>query len=598
MSRALTIQSFGSDRVQDVRMGLLQLFKRAVAFVLIAFSVFGFQVAFAATPVRVVASTAQNNFNSSSVYSAPGTIPLFASAVDGVSTYASITYFSNGTAIGTVNGSAPYFSWTNVPIGSYQITAVATDGNGEENTSAPLSVSVAANVAPTIRIASPVATVPVVLPGNARLNAEVIDTVGSVAKVQFFIDGSLHATVNADNYGAPWEVIWRNPPLGTYTVTAIATDDKGETATAAPVIFVVKNNTAPTVAIVTPASNASFAAPASVALTVNAADSDGRISNVKYYAGATLIGTSVVAPFSFTWSNVPAGSYTITAKATDNNGGVTISAPISIGVGSNAAPTIALGAALITAQAPGTIAMTATASDSDGTVAKVEFFSGTDLLAIVAQAPYVYTWTNVVTGSYSLTARATDNAGAATTSAASAVTVTSGGAQLYYVYSDQINAAREITNAAGAVVWRADTTEPFGANLPNENVAGQGRFIYNQRFPGQYFDAETGLHYNYYRDYDPQSGRYVESDPIGLDGGINTYGYVDANPVSLVDPTGLQVPGWIKPGKLPRYMPPPPGRRAKGEKSKYDDPDDPDWSDDPSKDFKNPNCVIQFVLVC
>jgi RHS repeat-associated protein len=64
-------------------------------------------------------------------------------------------------------------------------------------------------------------------------------------------------------------------------------------------------------------------------------------------------------------------------------------------------------------------------------------------------------------------------------------------------------------------------------------------FVYNLRFPGQYFDAETGLNYNYYRDYDPATGRYVESDPIGLAGGVNTYAYADEDPLGTADPFGL-----------------------------------------------------------
>jgi RHS repeat-associated protein len=63
-----------------------------------------------------------------------------------------------------------------------------------------------------------------------------------------------------------------------------------------------------------------------------------------------------------------------------------------------------------------------------------------------------------------------------------------------------------------------------------------------QRYPGQYFDSESGLNYNYFRDFDPKTGRYIETDPIGLAGGMNRYSYVDANPVNRIDPTGLFAP--------------------------------------------------------
>jgi RHS repeat-associated protein len=66
-------------------------------------------------------------------------------------------------------------------------------------------------------------------------------------------------------------------------------------------------------------------------------------------------------------------------------------------------------------------------------------------------------------------------------------------------------------------------------------------FAYNLRLPGQYFDAETGKHYNYFRDYDPAIGRYVESDPIGLKGGLNSYRYASASPIKLSDARGLLV---------------------------------------------------------
>ncbi|QYF96050.1 RHS repeat-associated core domain-containing protein [Massilia sp. PAMC28688] len=109
-----------------------------------------------------------------------------------------------------------------------------------------------------------------------------------------------------------------------------------------------------------------------------------------------------------------------------------------------------------------------------------------------------------------------------------------------YVYADHIDTPRVIARASDSkIVWRWDQTDPFGMAQPLENPSSLGAFVYNPRFPGQLYDKESGLHYNYFRDYDPQTGRYVQSDPIGLEGGMNTYGYVGGNPVSQIDPLGL-----------------------------------------------------------
>lgn len=107
-----------------------------------------------------------------------------------------------------------------------------------------------------------------------------------------------------------------------------------------------------------------------------------------------------------------------------------------------------------------------------------------------------------------------------------------------YLVPDHLGTPRLIVNSAGAPVWRWDS-DPFGTSAPNEDPAGTGTpYVFNLRFPGQYFDAETGLNYNYMRMYEPGTGRYIESDPIGLDGGINTYLYVEGNPLSFTDPLG------------------------------------------------------------
>jgi RHS repeat-associated protein len=118
------------------------------------------------------------------------------------------------------------------------------------------------------------------------------------------------------------------------------------------------------------------------------------------------------------------------------------------------------------------------------------------------------------------------------------VAVIASGGGVFPVLSDHLGTPRQVINASKQVRWKWDNTEPFGANAANQNPANLGVFAYNLRFPGQYFDAETGLHYNMFRDFNPQTGRYIESDPVGLDGGLNTYGYVGGNPVSRVDPNG------------------------------------------------------------
>jgi RHS repeat-associated protein len=105
-------------------------------------------------------------------------------------------------------------------------------------------------------------------------------------------------------------------------------------------------------------------------------------------------------------------------------------------------------------------------------------------------------------------------------------------AEIYYVHNDHLGTLQTLTDQNQQIVWQADYT-PFGkATIVTQEVEN------NIRFPGQYYDAETKLHYNYFRYYDPSLGRYITSDPIGLAGGINTYNYAKQNPGSYYDPDG------------------------------------------------------------
>jgi RHS repeat-associated protein len=113
-------------------------------------------------------------------------------------------------------------------------------------------------------------------------------------------------------------------------------------------------------------------------------------------------------------------------------------------------------------------------------------------------------------------------------------------AKLHFIHVDHLNTPRLVTNDQHQAVWRWDQQEPFGVNVADENPSGLGTFDLPLRLPGQYFDKETNLHYNYFRDYDASLGRYVESDPIGLRGGLNTYTYADEDPIGSTDQYGLR----------------------------------------------------------
>lgn len=109
----------------------------------------------------------------------------------------------------------------------------------------------------------------------------------------------------------------------------------------------------------------------------------------------------------------------------------------------------------------------------------------------------------------------------------------------YFLHLDHLATPRLMTNSSGTLVWRWRSSA-FGSGSDERDVDGDGKLLTMPlRFPGQYYDLETGLHYNYYRDYNPRTGRYIQSDPIGLAGGMNTYGYVGGNPVSYYDIFGL-----------------------------------------------------------
>ncbi len=118
-------------------------------------------------------------------------------------------------------------------------------------------------------------------------------------------------------------------------------------------------------------------------------------------------------------------------------------------------------------------------------------------------------------------------------------TVTTLSVESYFVHNDHLGTPKYITDSSEVIVWSQVQTA-FGVAIVDEDPDANSEALeFNMRFAGQYHDSESGLHYNYFRDYDPSIGRYIQSDPIGLDGGINTYAYVGGNPINSIDPLGL-----------------------------------------------------------
>ena len=186
-----------------------------------------------------------------------------------------------------------------------------------------------------------------------------------------------------------------------------------------------ENNT-PSVTLSIPYNIIKYSAPARIKLNAVVSNVSGKIKKVQFYNGSTLLHTEDVAPYGFFWTDVPAGNYTLTAKAFDNSGNVITSNAINVSVVNvNVPPVVNIVSPVndTTYNGPATIRLTANAKDPNDRIGKVEFYNGTTLLRTEYYYPYTYTWTNVQPGTYTITAKAYDDKGLSTTSAPVTVTV-------------------------------------------------------------------------------------------------------------------------------------------------------------------------------
>ena len=367
---------------------------------------------------------------------ANGATTVSASATDPDGTIASVQFFANGVSIGA-DSTFPYsIPFTPTATGSYTLTAVATDNGGNQTTSTGAgspSVTVTNLAAPAIRITSPT---PVQINSATTITATTT-TAGSIASVQFLANGNALGTVTT----APLTFSWTPTAAGTYTLSAVATDNLGSQTTSATISIVVSSGTSPVVALTSPASGTNVNGGTLVNLTAIATDIDGTIASVRFIANGNQVGTTTTTvPFGTVWSPSAAGSYSVTAQATDNSGNVTNSSPITVTVVANAVPTVALTAPTngSTVRVGSGTTLNASAGDTDGTIASVQFFANGLSIGTDTTSPYSAQWTPGAEGIYRLTAVALDNSGAATTSGTVlilAVSTTAGGTDSVYAGS-------------------------------------------------------------------------------------------------------------------------------------------------------------------
>jgi hypothetical protein len=324
----------------------------------------------------------------------------------------------NGTETGTsfvfdpAAGGASFTPSTSLPEGPNTFSAHARDSFGRFS----------ATVSSTFTVDTVAPSVPNLTPASGAVVTQAsILIAGSVGEAGATV--TLGDQTQGPDFSFPVTLV-----PGANSFTLVVRDAAGNT-TSLPLTYTYEPpNVLPSVAISSPADGASFVAPASFTVTANATDSDGTIVSVEFFMNGVSAGIDNEAPYTASLSSLALGTYTLTAQATDNRGGVTPSAAVTVTVGPpNVLPVVQLTASAVGTPPvfpPATVQMTATASDPDGTIAKVELLRNGTVEATLTAEPYATTLTNVPAGTYTLTARATDNRGGVTTSAPVTVVIT------------------------------------------------------------------------------------------------------------------------------------------------------------------------------
>ena len=285
------------------------------------------------TPAPAVVLTAPTNGSS---YLAPASIALQANVTANGHTITKVQFFSGSALLATSTASPYNFIWNNVSAGSYSLTAQAVYDAGSNVSSAPVTVLVTNSLPPpSVVLAAPANGTTYAAPANIALQANVTPNGHTITQVQFYSGSTLLAKWATP----PYSFVWNNVSAGSYSLTAQAVYDAGSNVSSAPVTVVVTNALPPPlVVLAAPTNGTTYPAPANINLQANVTANGHTISQVQFFNGSVLLGAATAPPYSFPWNNVPAGNYSLTAKAVYDAGSNVVSAPVTVAVTGLPAP--------------------------------------------------------------------------------------------------------------------------------------------------------------------------------------------------------------------------------------------------------------------
>lgn len=293
----------------------------------------GSVVTIANTAPTITLTAPANN----TTFTVPANITVSANASDSDGTIRRVEFYLDDVLAGSSTTEPYSFTVVDVAVGTHRFAAKAIDDRGGSAVTANATVTVRNNALPTASITFPANNAKFSPPTNIVITAQAADTDGSVASVEFFVDSLSLGTATT----APYEVTWSDPANGDYTLTVVATDDKGALSTnGLPVKVSIVTTLPPSISIISPTNGAVFAAPGDINFQVHSEAPSGSIASVTLFANGVSVSSSTPGSTDtvLTWKQAPVGTHSIVAQVTDDLGQTANSATISITVNGGGNP--------------------------------------------------------------------------------------------------------------------------------------------------------------------------------------------------------------------------------------------------------------------